>query len=179
VELVAKHAASWQAGDPLNPKTAMGSVIDKGQMDRVLGYIETGKNEGAKVAAGGKREMTESGGYYIAPTVFEAVRNDMRVAQEEIFGPVVVSISFKGEEEALRIANDTIYGLHATIWTSDLKRAHTVARAIEAGTVTVNNAFGSDITTPFGGYKQSGIGRDKGVHALEKYQQIKTTFIQL
>lgn len=179
VELVAKHASSWQAGDPLNPKTAMGAVIDKGQMDRVLGYIETGKNEGATVAAGGKREMTETGGYYIAPTVLSAVRNDMRVAQEEIFGPVVVSISFKGDEEAVRIANDTIYGLHATIWTSDLKRAHTVARAIDAGTVTVNNAFGSDITTPFGGYKQSGIGRDKGVHALEKYQQVKTTYIQL
>ncbi|MDP4824103.1 MAG: aldehyde dehydrogenase family protein, partial [Aestuariivirgaceae bacterium] len=125
VELVAKHAASWQAGDPLNPKTSMGAVIDKGQMDRVLGYIETGKNEGATVAAGGKREMTETGGYYIAPTVLSAVRNDMRVAQEEIFGPVVVSISFKDDEEAVRIANDTIYGLHATLWTSDLKRAHT------------------------------------------------------
>ena len=103
----------------------------------------------------------------------------MRIAQEEIFGPVVVTIPFDSEEEAIHIANDTIYGLHATIFTQSLTRAHKVAREIQAGTVTVNNVFGSDITTPFGGYKQSGIGRDKGLHAIEKYQQIKTTYIQL
>lgn len=179
VDLVAKHAASWEAGNPLNTKTAMGSVIDGKQMERVLSYVDIGQKEGASLVTGGKRALGQSGGYYVAPTVLANVRNDMRVAQEEIFGPVVVTIPFKDEEEAVRIANDTIYGLHATIFTQNLKRAHTVARALQAGTVTVNNVFGSDITTPFGGYKQSGIGRDKGLHAIEKYQQIKTTYIQL
>ena len=179
IQLVCKHAASWEAGDPLDTKTAMGSVVDKTQMERVLNYIEIGQQEGARVATGGKRALTQSGGYYVSPTVLDGVKNSMRVAQEEIFGPVVVAIPFKDEEEAVRLANDSIYGLHATLWTTNLSRAHRVARELQAGTVTVNNVFGSDITTPFGGYKQSGIGRDKGVHALEKYQQIKTTFIQL
>ena len=178
-KLVAKHASSWEAGDPLNKATTMGSVIDEKHMGRILGYVEIGQKEGAEIITGGTRALTQSGGFYVAPTVLTKVRNDMRIAQEEIFGPVVVTIPFDSEEEAIHIANDTIYGLHATIFTQSLTRAHKVAREIQAGTVTVNNVFGSDITTPFGGYKQSGIGRDKGLHAIEKYQQIKTTYIQL
>ena len=131
------------------------------------------------MVTGGREALLNTGGAYIEPTVFAAVDNAMTIAQEEIFGPVVVAISFKDEAEAIRIANDSIYGLQANIWTRDVSRAHTMARALKAGTVVVNNVWGSDITTPFGGYKQSGIGRDKSLHAIDKYQQVKNTFIQL
>ena len=157
----------------------MGAVVDRDQMNRVLGYISAGEAEGAKIATGGKQARSETGGVYIEPTVFEAVTNGMKIAQEEIFGPVVVAISFKDEAEAVRIANDSIYGLQANIWTRDVSRVHKVARQLKAGTVVVNNVWGSDISHPFGGYKQSGIGRDKSLHAMDKYQQIKNTYIQL
>lgn len=179
VELVSRSAKEMVPGDPLDPKTAMGSIVDEGQMQRVLGYIDTGSKEGATVAAGGKQTRSNTGGFYIEPTVFSSVRNDMKIAQEEIFGPVVVAVSFKDEAEAIRIANDSIYGLQANIWTRDVSRVHKMARALKAGTIAVNSVWGSDITTPFGGYKQSGIGRDKSLHAMDKYQQIKHTFIQL
>ena len=179
VELVAKHADKWRPRDPLDPKTSMGSMVDESQMERVLGYIDIGRKEGAKVAFGGERAKLNSGGFYVEPTIFDDVKNSMRVAQEEIFGPVVVTIPFKDDEEAVKIANDTIYGLQASLWTRDITRAHKVARALRAGTVNINSTDGGDITAPFGGYKQSGIGRDKSLHALEKYQQIKHTYIQL
>ncbi len=179
VELVAKHADKWRPKDPLDPKTSMGSMVDEGQMERVLGYIDIGRKEGARVAFGGERAKLNSGGFYVEPTIFDDVKNSMRVAQEEIFGPVVVTIAFKDDEEAVKIANDTIYGLQASLWTRDITRAHKVARALRAGTVNINSTDGGDITAPFGGYKQSGIGRDKSLHALEKYQQIKHTYIQL
>ena len=179
VELVAKHADKWRPKDPLDPKTSMGSMVDEGQMDRVLGYIDIGRKEGAKVAFGGERARRNTGGFYVEPTIFDDVKNSMRVAQEEIFGPVVVTIPFKDDEEAVKIANDTIYGLQASLWTRDITRAHKVARSLRAGTVNINSTDGGDITAPFGGYKQSGIGRDKSLHALEKYQQIKHTYIQL
>jgi acyl-CoA reductase-like NAD-dependent aldehyde dehydrogenase len=179
IDLVAKHAEKWRPKDPLDPKTSMGSMVDEGQMDRVLSYIDIGRKEGAKVAFGGERARAESGGYYVEPTIFDDVKNSMRIAQEEIFGPVVAAISFKDEGEAVQIANDSIYGLQANLWTRDITRAHKVARSLRAGTVNINNTDGGDITAPFGGYKQSGIGRDKSLHALEKYQQIKHTYIQL
>jgi acyl-CoA reductase-like NAD-dependent aldehyde dehydrogenase len=179
VGLVSKHAKDWLPGDPLDTNTTMGAVVDEGQMQRVLGYIDSGMAEGATVAAGGKQAMANSGGYYIEPTVFASVDNAMKIAQEEIFGPVVVAVSFKAEEDAIRIANDSIYGLQANVWTRDVSRVHKMARALKAGTIAVNSVWGSDITTPFGGYKQSGIGRDKSLHAMDKYQQVKHTFIQL
>jgi len=179
IELVAKHADKWRPKDPLDPKTTMGSMVDESQMDRVLGYIDIGRKEGAKVAFGGERARRNTGGFYVEPTIFDDVKNSMRIAQEEIFGPVVATITFKDDEEAVKIANDTIYGLQASLWTRDITRAHKVARALRAGTVNINSTDGGDITAPFGGYKQSGIGRDKSLHALEKYQQIKHTYIQL
>jgi acyl-CoA reductase-like NAD-dependent aldehyde dehydrogenase len=179
VSLVAKHAKPWTPADPLDPATAMGSVVDADQMKRVLGYIEAGRNEGATIAAGGSQARKETGGSYIEPTVFSDVSNDMKIAQEEIFGPVVVAVSFQDEDEAVRLANDSIYGLQANLWTRDVSRAHKVSRRLKAGTVVVNNVWGSDITNPFGGYKQSGIGRDKSLHAMDKYCQVKNTYIQL
>ncbi|WP_119391782.1 aldehyde dehydrogenase [Taklimakanibacter lacteus] len=179
IELVAKHADKWRPKDPLDPKTSMGSMVDEGQMERVLGYIDIGRKEGAKVAFGGERARRNTGGFYVEPTIFDDVKNSMRIAQEEIFGPVVATITFKDDEDAVKIANDTIYGLQASLWTRDITRAHKVARSLRAGTVNINATDGGDITAPFGGYKQSGMGRDKSLHALEKYQQIKHTFIQL
>ncbi|WP_373504502.1 aldehyde dehydrogenase [Aestuariivirga sp.] len=179
IALVAKHAKPWVPADPLDPNTAMGAVVDADQMSRVLGYIEAGRNEGATVAAGGSQVRKDTGGAYIEPTVFSDVTNSMKIAQEEIFGPVVVAVSFKDEAEAVRLASDSIYGLQANLWTRDVSRAHKLSRQLKAGTVVVNNVWGSDITNPFGGYKQSGIGRDKSLHAMDKYCQVKNTYIQL
>ena len=179
VALVAKHAKPWTPSDPLDPNTAMGAVVDTDQMNRVLGYIAEGRKEGATVAAGGTQARKDTGGSYVEPTVFADVKNSMKIAQEEIFGPVVVAVSFKDEAEAVAMANDSIYGLQANLWTRDVSRAHKLSRRLKAGTVVVNNVWGSDITNPFGGYKQSGIGRDKSLHAMDKYCQVKNTYIQL
>ncbi len=179
IALIAKHAKPWAPSDPLDPNTTMGAVVDADQMNRVLGYIESGRSEGATVTAGGSQVRKDTGGAYIEPTVFSDVKNDMKIAQEEIFGPVVVAVTFRDEAEAVRLANDSIYGLQANLWTRDVSRAHKVARQLKAGTVVVNNVWGSDITNPFGGYKQSGIGRDKSLHAMDKYCQVKNTYIQL
>jgi acyl-CoA reductase-like NAD-dependent aldehyde dehydrogenase len=179
LERVARVAEGIQPGDPLDESTRMGPLVDDTQLQRVLGYIDAGREEGAVVALGGNRVREETGGYFVEPTVFDAVRNDMRIAREEIFGPVLSTISFDDERDALRIANDTIYGLAAAVWTDDINRAHRAARALRAGVVWVNAFDMGDITTPFGGFKQSGFGRDKSLHALEKYTDTKSIWIHL
>jgi acyl-CoA reductase-like NAD-dependent aldehyde dehydrogenase len=179
IEKIMQVAQGMRVGDPLDPATQMGAMVDQGQMERVLGYIEKGKAEGAKVSLGGQRILAESGGYYIEPTVFDGVKNNMTIAQEEIFGPVLSTITFGDYDEAIRIGNDTIYGLAAAVWTSDIKKAHRAAKALRAGSVWVNCFDAGDMTTPFGGYKQSGFGRDKSLHALDKYTELKTIWIDL
>jgi gamma-glutamyl-gamma-aminobutyraldehyde dehydrogenase len=161
-------------GHPFEASAQLGAVVEKGHMERVLGYIEIGVKEGATIKLGGKRVMEETGGYYVEPTILDDVRNDMRVAREEIFGPVVVIIPFRDEAEAIRLANDTIYGLGAAVWTKDMNAAHRLTRAIRAGTVWVNTFDRSSLTTPFGGFKQSGFGRDRSPHAVDKYMDYKT-----
>ena len=179
LERVVKVAERIRPGDPLDPKTRMGAIVDERQLERVLGYIEAGKEEGAELHLGGTRTREETGGFYVEPTIFDAVSNDMRIAREEIFGPVLSTISFDELDEAIAVANDTIYGLAAAIWTDDLSTAHRAARALRAGVVWVNTFDMGDITSPFGGFKQSGIGRDKSIHALEKFTDLKAIWIQL
>jgi gamma-glutamyl-gamma-aminobutyraldehyde dehydrogenase/4-guanidinobutyraldehyde dehydrogenase/NAD-dependent aldehyde dehydrogenase len=179
LDRVVKVAERIQPGDPLDPKTRMGAIVDAGQLDRVLGYIEAGKQEGASLHLGGSRTREETGGYYVEPTIFDAVSNEMRIAREEIFGPVLSTIAFDEVDDAIAIANDTIYGLAAAIWTDDVNVAHSAARRLRAGVVWVNTFDAGDITSPFGGFKQSGFGRDKSIHALDKFTDLKAIWIQL
>ncbi|MGZ5200295.1 MAG: aldehyde dehydrogenase [Telluria sp.] len=169
----------YAPGDPLDEKTVMGAIVDQAQMKTVLGYIVSGKEEGARLLAGGAAAREESGGLYVAPTLFDGVRQHMRIACEEIFGPVLSVLSFTDLDDAVRQANSTPYGLAAAVWTSDMSRAIRTARALRAGTVHVNQYDNDDITVPFGGYKQSGNGRDKSLHAFDKYTELKTTWIQV
>jgi gamma-glutamyl-gamma-aminobutyraldehyde dehydrogenase/4-guanidinobutyraldehyde dehydrogenase/NAD-dependent aldehyde dehydrogenase len=148
-------------------------------MNRVLSYVQSGSEEGAELRLGGGRARQDSGGFYVEPTIFGAARNDMKIAREEIFGPVLTAIPFGSEEEGLRIANDTVFGLSAGVWTSDINKALRFARSIRAGSVCVNCYDYGDNSLPFGGYKQSGIGRDKSLHALENYTQLKMTYINV
>jgi acyl-CoA reductase-like NAD-dependent aldehyde dehydrogenase len=179
VAVVAAEAAKYQPGDPLDPSVEMGALVDETQLRTVLGYIDAGQTEGATCVVGGKQVRSETGGYYVEPTVFDKVANGMKIAREEIFGPVMSVIRFKTEDEAVALANNTSYGLQASVWSSNLNRAHRVARALRAGTVHVNQYDEDDITVPFGGYKQSGNGRDKSLHALDKYTELKTTWIRI
>src|SRR4029077_10186076 len=179
LEKVQAMARTMQPGDPLDAATQMGAIVDETQMKRVLGYIDAGRNAGASLRFGGRRVREDSGGYFIEPTVFEGVKPAMSIAREEIFGPVLSAITFKTVEEAIEIANDVIYGLVSAIWTRDVTVAHRVARALRSGTVYINCYDADDITVPFGGFKQSGMGRDKSLHALEKYTELKTRWLDL
>jgi acyl-CoA reductase-like NAD-dependent aldehyde dehydrogenase len=175
---VTEKAREWMPGDPLDPATRMGPMIDCDQFETVAGYVEVGSSEGAELVFGGGRVLEESGGYYHEPSIFSAVTNDMRIAQEEIFGPVLSVLTFREAEEAVRIANDSIYGLAGAVWSSNINTAHKVAAAVRVGTMGINNYFGGDITVPFGGFKQSGNGRDKSMHAFNDYTELKTTWIE-
>lgn len=178
VEMVVAQCTKWAPGDPLDPSTAMGPMIDSGQLKTVADYVDIGQEEGAALVAGGKQVMQDSGGCYHEPTIFDGVNNTMRIAQEEIFGPVMSVIGFKDAEEAVRIANDSIYGLAGAVWSNNINTAHKVAAAVRVGTMGINNYFGGDVTVPFGGFKQSGNGRDKSMHAFDDYTELKTTWIE-
>lgn len=178
LDAVIAKSASWLPGDPLDPATAMGPMIDRGQCQSVAEYVDIGKSEGAELVLGGSTTMDDTGGAYHQPTILSGVNNSMRVAREEIFGPVLSVIPFSETEEAVRIANDSIYGLAGAVWSRNINTAHKVAAAVRVGTMGINNYFGGDITVPFGGFKLSGNGRDKSMHAFDDYTELKTTWIE-
>ncbi len=178
LEMVTANARNWMPGNPLDPATAMGPMIDAGQFNTVSEYVDIGREEGAELVFGGQRVLEDSGGYYHQPSIFGGVDNAMRIAQEEIFGPVLSVIPFKTADEAVRIANDSIFGLAGAVWSNNINTAHKVAEAVRVGTMGINNYFGGDITVPFGGFKQSGNGRDKSIHAFHDYTELKTTWIE-
>ena len=180
LEAVAAELAGWPVGDPLDPATRIGALISRSHMETVLRYVQAGLDEGARLVTGGSRILEETGGYFVPPTIFDGVRNDMTIAREEIFGPVLSVIEFETESEAVALANDTPYGLASSLYTEDLNVAHRVARDLHAGVVAVNAYSEGDMTTPFGGYKLSGFGgHDKSVHAHDQYTETKTIWIQL
>ena len=178
LEMVVANAQGWMPGDPLDPATAMGPMIDAGQCKTVSEYVQIGHDEGAELLFGGNQVLQETGGYYHEPSIFGGVNNSMRIAQEEIFGPVLSVIPFRTAEQAVQIANDSIFGLAGAVWSNNINTAHQVAAAVRVGTMGINNYFGGDITVPFGGFKQSGNGRDKSIHAFHDYTELKTTWIE-
>jgi aldehyde dehydrogenase (NAD+) len=177
ISVVNSRAAKMVAGDPLNPKTRLGALISQQHLDRVLGYVDIARNEGASVTVGGERIGTR--GYFMKPTVLEGVTNNMRVAQEEIFGPVASVIRFENAEEAIREANNSQFGLAASIWTKDIKKAHNLARRVKAGTVWINTISTTDNSVPFGGFKASGHGRELGKAAIDLYTENKSVWVDL
>jgi acyl-CoA reductase-like NAD-dependent aldehyde dehydrogenase len=181
VERLVRRASSMKVGDPFDPSSEMGSQISERQMDRILGYVRAGREEGATLRCGGDRETqgSKAKGYFVRPAVFTDVKPQMKIAQEEIFGPVLATLRFHDEEEAASIANSTIYGLVSAVWTRDIRLAHRMASRIKAGSVWINTYNGFDSASPFGGYKQSGFGRDLGAYALEQYTNVKSVWVAL
>ena len=181
LERLVEKATKMKVGDPLDASSEMGAQISSAQMERILGYIQSGKDEGAKVLCGGERDVegAKAKGFFIKPTIFSEVTPQMKIAQEEIFGPVLSAIRFKDADEAVEIANGTIYGLVSAVWTRDIQLAHRMATKIKAGSVWINTYNGFDSASPFGGYKQSGFGRDLGAHALEQYTNVKSVWVAL
>ncbi len=179
LEKALKLVPNYQPANPLDKNTVMGAIVDQVQLDNVMRYIALGQSEGAKLLAGGERVAPVAGGCYVQPTIFDGVTNGMTIAREEIFGPVLSVLSFTDAADVVKQANANIYGLQAAVWTRDINKAHGVARALRAGTVHVNQYDEDDITVPFGGFKQSGVGRDKSLHAFDKYTETKTTWIRI
>lgn len=176
-----ERAKKLQPGNPMDTKTRLGPLTTEAQLRKVVEYVDVGQKEGAKLVTGGtKAHVREDGkGYYFNPTIFDNVNNNMKIAKEEIFGPVLSVIKFKDVNDVIKQANDTIYGLSAGVWTKDIKKAHKTARALKAGTVWVNTYNLFDVAVPFGGYKMSGFGRELGKEAIEHYTQVKSIWIDL
>ena len=180
ISRVSKISKKMQPGNPFDPESFAGAIVNNEQLEKINNYVNIGKEEGARVDVGGNITMKDTGGSYFEPTIFTNVNNKMRVAQEEIFGPVLTTLTFSTFEEAISIANDSQYGLAAGVWTKDINKAIKASRQIRAGTVYINNyEEGMDSTIPLGGYKQSGIGRDSGYQALDNYLQVKSTWAKI
>lgn len=179
VERLVDIASKLQVGDPLNIHTQIGAVSSAAQLQKNLQHVQRAQQEGARLRAGGQATRTETGGFYMTPTVFDQVGAEMHLVQEEVFGPVLGVMPFDDEADALRLANGTVYGLASAVWTSNLSRAHRMVKGLHAGVVHVNTYGGPDITVPLGGVRQSGNGVDKSMHALDKYTDLKTAWIQL
>jgi len=179
-EKLVARASKMRPADPLDPKTRLGAIVSQEQMKTVLGFIEAGKSEGAKLVSGGNRtSVNGSKGFFIEPTIFGDVKNDMKIAQEEIFGPVLSVLTFDDIDEVIERANNNPYGLAAAVWTRDVKKAHMVSRRLKAGTVWINTYGLMDAALPFGGYKSSGFGRELGAHAIEHYTELKTVWLNM
>jgi len=179
VERVALEGRSWAPSDPLDPSSRMGPMIDPGALDRALGYVTSARSAGATVVHGGERALTESGGFFMEPTILGGVDNSMPVAQEEIFGPVLAAIELEDRELVTEVANNSRYGLAAGVWTSDFGRAHRIAKQLKVGTVYINSYDRGDNSLPFGGYKESGIGVDRSLAAMDKYSNLKTIWADI
>ncbi|MCV2223953.1 aldehyde dehydrogenase [Pseudomonas mercuritolerans] len=179
VERLIRKSRAWMPGDPLNPGSAAGAIVDSEQTDRIMKAIGQARADGATLLSGGEQLIINGSSNFIQPTIFGDVTGDMLISRDEVFGPVLAISAFDTEEEAVQQANNSIYGLAASVWSDDLNRAHRVARALNAGTVSVNTIDALDVSVPFGGAKQSGFGRDLSLHSFDKYTQLKTTWFQL